>query len=104
MTVASLADFFQLPSVSCEIRHDVGWVEVRPDCLEILLYELLSLHSSVYQVETAEGSALWSDDSLHHLDRDFAGLKNWSIIKPPASELQEGYPSTRVTFNLLSFL
>ena len=104
MTVASLADFSHLLSVSCEIRLEVRWVEVRPDSLKILLYELLSLHVSVYQVETAEGSALWSDASPYHLDCDFAGLKNWSIIKPPASELQEGYPSTRVTFNLLSFL
>ena len=102
MTVASLADFSNLLSVSCEIRREVGWVEVRPDCLEILLYELLSLHVSVYQVETVEGSALWLDDSPYYLDCDFAGLKKTGPSSHWLQNFGRGNPQP-VTFNLLSF-
>ena len=36
------------------------------------------------QVETAEVTTLWSEYSPYHLDSDFAGLKNWSFIRPLA--------------------
>ena len=58
----------------------------------------------MFQVETVDGSTAWSEYSPYHLDCDFAGLKNWSFVRPLASGLREGNPSTRVMSNLLSFL
>ena len=76
MTNASLADFSHLLNDSWEMRLEAGGVEVSPDCLDILLKQLFSFEDSVFQPETAAGSALWSVASPYHLDCDFAVLRN----------------------------
>ena len=50
-----------------------------------------------------QDETVWSENSPYHLACDFASLKNWSFNRPPASELWEEYPSTKVMLNLLNF-
>ena len=104
MTEASRADFSHLLSDSWEMSLDAGGVEVKPDWRDIRLKQLLIFEDSVHQPETAAGSALWSVARPYHLDCDFAVLRKWSINRPPASELREGYPSTKVKFIFAIFL
>ena len=78
-----------------------------PAALAILLYELLSLEASVLHDITESLVAagdFWSLNNPYHFDWDLGGRTNWSLSRPPASELQDGYPSTSVILSLAILL
>ena len=73
-TSCLVADYRGLPSRFLPSRCRWGRSETRLSGNSAVT--LIKLEASILQVETVEGSTLWSENSPYHLDCDFAGLKN----------------------------
>ena len=75
-----------------------------PACLATRKYVLFSLEEPVCQEDTSSDTSLGSAWKPYHFPCDLGGRTNWSRSSPPASDVCEGYPCTRVKFNLAIFL